>query len=293
MKRVFCIGNGKSRKDFNLWLLKPHGYIYGCNAIYRDHPDVIDVLTAVDNGIIHEIYHSGFATKKPCYFRNWSKLPKMTFETTVHGIISADELKEISEYDVIKENKEDRDQAEEFVVHGTNLKGMVSVLRNAQKNHKGAPKDIIKKKIDTSHIYVSWIKKGDMSFDLKDCWKEYKDHGWACGASSGYVAAQREKPDEIYLIGHDLVSNDNKVNNLYAGTKHYVAKENGPTPHVNWVNQWYTLMDYFPKIKFFKVNEELDDKPANREIHEWKKWKDRGQLHYITQAQLLDRLQNY
>ena len=67
------------------------------------------------------------------------------------------------------------------------------------------------------------------------------DHGWACGASSGQVAIHREKPDEVYLIGHDLHSATDKVNNLYKGTKHYVAPENGPTPAVNWINQWYTL----------------------------------------------------
>ena len=57
MSKVFCIGNGESRKDFDLNVLKGKGKVYGCNAIYRDYPDLIDVLTAVDNGIIHEIYH--------------------------------------------------------------------------------------------------------------------------------------------------------------------------------------------------------------------------------------------
>ena len=36
MKRVFCLGNGESRKDVNLSALKAHGKIYGCNALYRD-----------------------------------------------------------------------------------------------------------------------------------------------------------------------------------------------------------------------------------------------------------------
>ena len=69
MKRVFCLGNGESRKDVNLDALKPHGKIYGCNALYREYTP--DVLVAVDQGIIHEIYHSGYAFKNECYFRNW------------------------------------------------------------------------------------------------------------------------------------------------------------------------------------------------------------------------------
>ena len=41
MKRVFCLGNGESRKGVNLDILKQHGKIYGCNALYRDYtPDV-------------------------------------------------------------------------------------------------------------------------------------------------------------------------------------------------------------------------------------------------------------
>ena len=66
VKRVFCIGNGESRQGFDLEKLRPHGKIYGCNAIYRDF--MPDVLTAVDHGIMNEIYHAGIAQKIPCYF---------------------------------------------------------------------------------------------------------------------------------------------------------------------------------------------------------------------------------
>jgi len=57
MKRVFCLGNGESRKDVNLSALKPHGKIYGCNALYRDFtPDVlvavVDVWDRIDRGLL-------------------------------------------------------------------------------------------------------------------------------------------------------------------------------------------------------------------------------------------------
>mgnify|MGYP001232961973 FL=1 len=39
---AYCIGNGPSRKDFDLTKLKPTGQTYGCNALYRDFmPDFI------------------------------------------------------------------------------------------------------------------------------------------------------------------------------------------------------------------------------------------------------------
>ena len=39
---AYCIGNGPSRKDFDLNRLKATGQTYGCNALYRDFmPDFI------------------------------------------------------------------------------------------------------------------------------------------------------------------------------------------------------------------------------------------------------------
>ena len=89
MKRVFCIGNGESRKGFDLETLRQHGTIYGCNAIYRDF--MPDVLTAVDHGIMHEIYHAGVAQKIPCYFRDWTKVPAMTYESMLYGAMDKTE----------------------------------------------------------------------------------------------------------------------------------------------------------------------------------------------------------
>ena len=47
---AFIIGNGPSRKDFNLKRLIGQGCTFGCNAIYRDYPDfsLPDYLIAID-----------------------------------------------------------------------------------------------------------------------------------------------------------------------------------------------------------------------------------------------------
>ena len=107
------------------------------------------------------------------------------------------------------------------------------------------------------------------------------------------IALVNEEPDEVYLIGHDIKSNDNHVNNLFAGTKHYVAKENTPTPHVNWVDQWYTLFDWNQNIKFYKVNKDDTSLPTNQPMSEWSKWADKGVISYMTQAQLLDKMRKW
>jgi len=58
MKTAFIIGNGETRRGFDLTRLKPYGTIFGCNALYRDYyPEFIvpDYLVAIDDGIIGEI----------------------------------------------------------------------------------------------------------------------------------------------------------------------------------------------------------------------------------------------
>ena len=62
MKRAFIIGNGPSRAGFNLELLRDHGTIFGCNALYRDFKP--DYLVAIDDPIIEEIKKSKFPKKK-------------------------------------------------------------------------------------------------------------------------------------------------------------------------------------------------------------------------------------
>ena len=97
-----------------------------------------------------------------------------------------------------------------------------------------------------------------------------QDLGWACGPMSGYIAIHEEKPKEVYLIGHDLKSNNNKVNNMYAGTKNYVTKEHVPTPHVNWVNQWHQLMTWNTDVQFYKVNP--SEGAVSESIEEWQEF---------------------
>lgn len=281
--KVFCIGNGESRKGFDLEKLRPHGTIYGCNAIYRDF--MPDVLTAVDHGIMHEIYHAGVAQKIPCYFRDWTKVPAMTYEPMLMGgITNLEEAKDALDKVLITNEKGD---SQEYVMHGSKLQGVIDLIKREPDKFK---KDIIKlqkKEINHATIKVSWIKEPDYSTSLTDIQKrpdkKHGDHGWACGASSGYVAIHREQPKEIYLIGHDINSTNNNVNNLYKGTKHYVSPENGPTPGVNWINQWYTLADWYPDIKFIKINRYNDGRDGvNGPIEKWESRKNIVYADYST-----------
>jgi len=55
MDTAFIIGNGESRLMYPIKTLKGHGRIYGCNAIYRDHPDLCDHIVASDPTMYQEL----------------------------------------------------------------------------------------------------------------------------------------------------------------------------------------------------------------------------------------------
>ena len=274
--KAFCIGNGTSRLGFDLNKLKGKGTIMGCNALYREFKP--DVLVCVDNGIMHEAYQTGIASEIDFYGRNWTKVPALHYEMMLYAGLNINEVNDVKkEWDGLYEN--DRGNATQFVMHGSNLSGIVKIIRQ-DKSRKN-------QRINKSYSYVSWIYENDRSHNISDL-GDGKDHGWACGPMSGHIAIKKYNAKEIYMIGHDLVSETSTVNNIFAGTKNYVPKEQAPTPHVNWVDQWYTLMDWNPDVKFYKVNP--DQGKIAEPIKEWQKYEGKN-LTYIGYPTLDKRVE--
>ena len=265
---LFCIGNGQSRNTIDLNKLKPHGKTAGCNGLYRDFAP--DILCAVDQAISHEVYHSGYCQENETWLRNWTKLPAMMFEHTVYGT-EPELAKEAKQYfDNIKIN--DKGNAQQFVFHGSAISGKATIV----KRYKGNA-ELIKREINNTACYVSWIQENDKSNDLTDLIPSVlRDRGWACGATAGLVGLTKfTDTTDIYLLGHDLYSNGPKINNLYKGTTCYGAPEAPPIPCTNWISQWNHLMAEFPNVNFIKVNPLGKDGDINervsKEIHEWSK----------------------
>ena len=275
MTKVFCIGNGESRKSFNLDLLKPHGKVYGCNALYREYTP--DVLVSVDHGIMHEIYQSGYCYKNETWFRDWTKVPDHMYESMVYAGLSKIDIEELNKWHFKNENK--RTDEKEFVMHGANLSGLVTILKQN--------KDKFQRRISQNVLCVSWVRDDDKANNLMDIMPNNRDLGWAAGPTSGYIAVKRDKPTEVYLLGHDLNSTTGKVNNMYKGTKYYVVPEHGPTPSVNWITQWKQLFTQNPHINFYKVNTNMKGEDrVNTRIHEWHEIQN---IQYITYEILLDK----
>jgi hypothetical protein len=275
MTKVFCIGNGESRKNFNLDLLKPHGKIYGCNALYREYTP--DVLVSVDHGIMHEIYQSGYCYENETWFRDWTRVPEHMYESMVYAGLSQVDIEELNKWHIKNENK--KTDEKEFVMHGANLSGLVTILRQN--------KEKFERRISQNVLCVSWVKDNDKAHNVMDVMPNNRDLGWAAGPTSGYIAVKRNNPTSIYLIGHDLNSTTGTVNNMYKGTKYYVVPEHGPTPSVNWITQWKQLFEQNKNINFYKVNTNLNGEDrVNTKIYEWNDIKN---IHYITYENLLDK----
>jgi hypothetical protein len=226
---------------------------------------------------MHEVYHSGYCDNNETWLRDWVPLPGITFKSTVYGGVSEEDIKLAEEHlpltESIKQNE--RGERPNFVFHGSNLAGQISVIKKT--------KEKTQKKINHRGIFVSWINPDDKANCLRDIDKKtMRDRGWACGASSGWVAL-KQNPDlkELYLVGHDLKSDTHKVNNMYKGSDCYALPEAGPIPSTNWITQWKTLMSEYPKVKFIKVNPKGNDgsTEVNSTITEWNTQKN---ISYIT-----------
>ena len=71
-KIALIVGNGTSRKGFDLETFRGAGTIIGCNALYREF--MPDYLVAIDDGIINEIRQSDFPKDKfivPPFEEHW------------------------------------------------------------------------------------------------------------------------------------------------------------------------------------------------------------------------------
>jgi hypothetical protein len=259
MSNVFLIGNGESRKGFDLNILKPFGRIYGCNAIYREFTP--DVLVSVDHGIMHEIYHSGYCYKNETWFRDWTRCPDFMYESLVYAGLSKVDIDELKKWHVKNENT--KTDEKEFVMHGSNLSGIVKIL------HRDKNK-VEEKNINSNQLAISWVKDNDKANNINDIMPNNIDLGWAAGPTSGYISVVKESPTKVFLIGHDLNSTNNFVNNMYKDSKHYVISEHSPTPSINWIIQWKALFQKHQNITFYKVNKEINGNDnVNMPINEW------------------------
>ena len=269
-RRAFIIGNGESRKNFDLTTLKKYVKIYACNAYYRDNP-LPDVLIAVDSTMTHEIYHKGITHKIPCYFREWTKCPNFMYQTMKAGFLSTQGKQKEDKF--ITNGDSALPIGDYFVMNAHTIKGEATIRKEDGTKYK--------KDVDNTHIYVSWITDGDKT-------QEWEDPGYHAGATAGHIACKYSELDEVYMIGMDLRSDTKLYNNIYKGTHNYSSAHYEPSPTGIWEAEWLRVLKDNPNVSFYKVNKADDDNTTNQKLLGNEK-----NLTYITQAQLLDNISKW
>ena len=224
---IFCIGNGESRKDFNLKQLRSFGKIYGCNGLYRDFTP--DILLAMDYNICHEIYRSGYAFENPVYLKSWEKCHASLYDKlfqpeTISKFIGQD-IDDITKY--VNEH-EWPDEKKKFFICWANNKDLMKSLREKNKDNN---EDDFKLylSVDQEGYLITWLKKKDKVMGLG----KYKDEKTNAGILITYMAA--EKDTRIYLIGYDYYSKTDSVNNVYKNTVGYVGTNAKAIDPKNWI----------------------------------------------------------
>lgn len=125
---ALILGNGVSRKG--LEYRHKDIFVFGCNAAYRDTD--IDALVCVDIAMQHEVYCTGYAKEKPCYFSEWSPIEAEWYQP----IYSAFSMGKTTKPKVIENKPTDR-----FVMRGID---------------------------DSNSVIVTWLDKEDKVESIPD-----------------------------------------------------------------------------------------------------------------------------
>ena len=244
-----CLGNGQSRQGLDLTKMKDYATVIGCNAIYRDFTP--DILVALDSRISHEIYRKANHNNMKIYLGYWTPVPIF---------VAKEQLKAWQGKTDIVWN-----DSEEAVYHGAD--GVFTLTKG---NNLGI-------------TYITGVSKEDK---IKSVEPDVDGFGYATGSRSVYLACELGAK-EVYIVGHDLYSDTEKVNNIYAGSKSYAEKDALAARPDNWIPQHKNTFDKFPDTQFYKVNK--GEAKTASEISEWSSC---ANLKYITQKEMKQTLYN-
>lgn len=278
---AFVLGNGESRSPLNLDVLKTKGKVYGCNALYRDFTP--DGLICVDSGMMQEVYDSGYALTNRCHFRNWSKLPWDMYDMLVRP---ESFFAGWGEGFFHETDRKDRDW---FVLQGTEPDKIMMLYNTIkrQKEESGKPFDAedIRAKLGKHGCWVTWAEEEDqVNIFHEDI------AGWSAGPIAVNIAVTENNPTDVFLIGFDLNSQTDKVNNVYKSTENYIPAEYNEVPSINWIKQHRQNFMKFPETTFWKVNPKPlteGDKICSR-IEEWDEFENVKYIDFKEFEKILD-----
>ena len=77
-----------------------------------------------------------------------------------------------------------------------------------------------------------------------------KHYQWNSGVHAVWLALQTPALTELTIIGFDLYSKDEKVNNLYKDTLNYESSDHHAVGHQHWVLQFERMFGLYPNVRF-------------------------------------------
>ena len=110
--------------------------------------------------------------------------------------------------------------------------------------------------------HVTWLNRSDFVVNVIDI-PDIAD--WSTGTTAIRLALLHEKPEVVYLVGFDIGSPDDSVNNVYAGTLNYLSETESASvayESLNSVERWRdqhcrNFVDY-EHVRFVSVGNKLD-----------------------------------
>ena len=263
MKPV-VIGNGESRKWFTEKQYEVDAVTWGCNAIYRDV--MVDKLVAVDYGMQQEIYDSEYYKDIECYFANWSVLPAGGPASA--GV--ADMM--LMGYDIPEAFiHKSKNRTEHCVISGKDPVTLNERIETAIQMHPELDMQDLQMKMEKDvGVWITYVNENNnintIDFPI----------GWSAGNTALHLACQFGA-DEIYILGFDLSSYDEPLNNLYKGTDNYLPSDARGFNSLNWQNQMQTVFREFKDVKFSWIDAKEEFIQENN-------------LGYLTKAEFCDKV---
>jgi hypothetical protein len=235
MSKAVVIGNGESRKWFSDKQYEVDAVTWGCNAIYRDM--VTDNLVAVDYGMQQEIHERCDYRDINCHFANWSVLPASVADIMFLGY-------DIPEAFIHKSSP----VTGQCVISGKDPVNLHERIEAAIQMHPSLDMNDLRMKMEKDvGVWITYVDENDrinnIDFPI----------GWSAGNTALHLACQ-QGATEIYIMGFDLSSYDEPLNNLYKGTDNYLPSDAKGFNSVNWMNQMQTVFREFKDVQFSWVD---------------------------------------
>ena len=240
LNKSIVFGNGESRGWCDDVLINWHDIpTWGCNAIYRDM--YVDNLVSVDYAMQQEIYQSDLCQDTmQLHFANWSIIPAEVSDMMFMGYDIPEEF--------IHKTERNGNHTEQCVVSGKDPSTIQEGIKLAMKAHPNLELKDLKMKMEKDvGVWITYLRENDnvkpIDFPV----------GWSAGTTALHLACQVE-PKEVYMLGFDLSSYDEPINNIYKGTDNYLSSDAKGFSTVNWLNQMQTVFMEFKDITFYWVD---------------------------------------